>query len=80
LICETINQEAWGETFNACADGHPSRSLFYTAAAKHLELELPSFLKDDAKFKIINSDKIKKRLKYSFKFPDPLLTLTYLHM
>lgn len=80
LISEIIDQEVWGEVFNACADNHPSRNLFYTTAAKHLKLEVPSFAKDKAKFKIINSDKIKKRLKYSFKFPDPLLTLAYLPM
>ena len=81
LITAIIEQDVWGEIFNACADHHPSRNLFYTAAAKHLELDLPSFLeseKDQKKFKIINSDKIKTRLKYSFKFPDPLLSLAYL--
>lgn len=78
LIWEIINQDVWGETFNACADNHPSRSIFYTAAAQHLKLELPSFARDQAKFKIINSDKIKERLKYSFKFPDPLVSLAHL--
>ncbi|HRG37440.1 MAG TPA: SDR family oxidoreductase [Bacteroidia bacterium] len=78
LIAEIIEQEAWGDIFNACADNHPSRNLFYTTAAKQLALEIPSFAKDEAKFKIINSDKIKKRLKYSFKFPDPLVSLAYL--
>jgi nucleoside-diphosphate-sugar epimerase len=78
LISEIIDQKAWGEIFNACADHHPSRNSFYTAAAKQLALELPSFAAEEGKFKIINSDKIKKRLKYSFKFPDPLISLSHL--
>jgi nucleoside-diphosphate-sugar epimerase len=78
LIAELIQQQAWGEIFNACADIHPSRKEFYTIAAEQLGLEIPSFSSDAVEFKIINSDKIKKRLGYSFKYPDPLNSLNYL--
>jgi nucleoside-diphosphate-sugar epimerase len=78
LIIQLIQQQAWGEVFNACADIHPSRKEFYTIAAEQLGLEIPSFSGDAVMFKIINSDKIKKRLGYSFKYPDPLNSLNYL--
>lgn len=78
LISQLIEQQAWGEIFNACADIHPSRKEFYTIAAEQLGLEIPSFSGDAVMFKIINSDKIKKRLGYSFKYPDPLNSLNYL--
>jgi nucleoside-diphosphate-sugar epimerase len=78
LIAELIQQQAWGEIFNACANIHPSRKEFYTIAAEQLGLEIPSFSGDAVEFKIINSDKIKKRLGYSFKYPDPLNSLNYL--
>jgi nucleoside-diphosphate-sugar epimerase len=78
LISELIQQQAWGEIFNACADIHPSRKKFYTIATEQLGLEIPSFSSDAVEFKIINSDKIKKRLGYSFKYPDPLNSLNHL--
>lgn len=73
LIRGIIQQQAWGEIFNACADMHPTRREFYTLAAAKAGLELPTFAATtDPHFKIINSDKIKQRLNYSFKYPDPL--------
>ncbi|UPK66727.1 SDR family oxidoreductase [Chitinophaga filiformis] len=73
LITGIIQQQAWGEIFNACADMHPTRREFYTLAAAKAGLELPTFAAaTDPHFKIINSEKIKQRLNYSFKYPDPL--------
>jgi nucleoside-diphosphate-sugar epimerase len=73
LITGIIRQQAWGEIFNACADIHPTRREFYTLAAAKAGLELPTFADTaDPRFKIINSEKIKQRLNYSFKYPDPL--------
>lgn len=73
LITGIIRQQAWGEIFNACADLHPTRKEFYTLAAAKAGLELPTFANTaDPRFKIINSEKIKQRLDYSFKYPDPL--------
>ncbi len=73
LITGIIRQQAWGEIFNASADLHPTRKEFYTLAAAKAGLELPTFANTaDPRFKIINSEKIKQRLDYSFKYPDPL--------
>lgn len=75
LITKIIEQGMWGEVFNACADIHPSRRAFYTLAAEKIGLPLPEFVTGSSNFKIINSDKIKNRLGYSFKYPNPLETL-----
>jgi nucleoside-diphosphate-sugar epimerase len=71
IITSIIEKEQWNETFNACADLHPAKSDFYIQAANKLGLPPPQFSSQDQKYKIINSDKIKNRLNYSFKFPDP---------
>ena len=76
LIAQIIYQNVWGEVFNACADGHPTRKEFYTLAAKKIGLETPSFAAEiESDFKIVNSNKIKKYLDYSFKYPDPLMLI-----
>lgn len=73
LLTGIIKQQAWGEIFNACADLHPTRRDFYTQAAAKAGLELPTFANmADPRFKIISSEKIKQRLNYSFRYPDPL--------
>lgn len=74
LINEIIQQAVWGEVFNACSDMHPTRKEFYTLAAEKIGLPVPEF-NNSASYKIINSDKIKSRLGYSFKYPNPLETL-----
>ncbi len=73
LITQIIQQNVWGEIFNASADYHPTRKEFYTLAAAKIGLKIPIFIPEkETIFKIINSDKIKKRLGYSFKYPNPL--------
>lgn len=73
LLYQILAQRVWGEVFNACADKHPTRKEFYVKAAEAIGMEPPDFVsKEESKFKIINSDKIKLRLAYKFKYPDPL--------
>jgi nucleoside-diphosphate-sugar epimerase len=73
LINEMVRQQAWGGIFNACSDIHPTRKAFYTLATQKVGLEAPTFADStDCQFKIINSDKIKQRLQYTFKYPDPM--------
>ncbi|MGB1042332.1 MAG: dTDP-glucose 4,6-dehydratase [Tenacibaculum sp.] len=73
IIHQIIKQDVFGEVFNACSNHHPTRKEFYTNAKKLLKKEPPIF--DDSlplKYKIINADKIQKRLNYIFKFDDLL--------
>ncbi len=72
VIVKLIEEKAWGEIFNACADVHPLRKDFYILAAQKLVLEPPEFVSGStANFKIVNSDKIKTTLNYTFKYADP---------
>ena len=78
LILEIIAQEKWGETFNACADTHPSRKEFYEAAAKAAGLVVPVFAAENqpaGKVKLISNQKLKAALNYNFRFPDLILAL-----
>ncbi len=73
IIKLIIQQDVWNEIFNACADLHPTRKEFYTKASTILKLEPPDFLdSEDKNFKVVSSEKLKQKLKYSFIFPDPM--------
>ncbi len=72
-VMAVIEQEAWGEVFNACSDVHPEKEAFYTLAAQKLGLEAPRFNPDAApSYKKIDSSKIKKQLGVSLAYPDPM--------
>lgn len=72
VILAVIRQEKWGETFHLVADEHPTRQVFYTAQARKLGLEPPSFREEDGKGgKLLTNEKVKKELGYRFRYPDP---------
>ncbi|KAA5547978.1 SDR family oxidoreductase [Adhaeribacter rhizoryzae] len=77
IISAIIEKNKWGEIFNGCADEHPSRMSFYTAAAQKLNLPAPHFAPASPAdgFKIISNEKVKNLLSYVFKHPDPMLFL-----
>lgn len=71
IIKTIIEQKAWGEIFNACADTHPSKREFYSYARSLLELEPPAFsTQNESNYKIVSNDKIKQQLNYQFIYPD----------
>ena len=73
IIHEIINQNSWNETFNACANHHPTRRDFYIKARESKGFELPVFKNEDIyQWKIISSDKVQRVLKYSFVHDDLL--------
>lgn len=72
VIYEVIQQKAWGDIFNVCADKHPSRESFYTRQAALQGFEPPTFRKEKTTaFKIVSNQKLKDRLGYNFIYPDP---------
>jgi nucleoside-diphosphate-sugar epimerase len=76
IIYQLISQEIWGEVFNACADEHPLRKDYYRQAALQVGLEPPVFSSQGSNtYKIVNSDKLKRSLNYTFKYPDPIKML-----
>lgn len=73
---QIIQQNKWNETFNACADLHPSKRAFYTKATEIVGNPPPNFIADEVlSFKIISNEKLKKELNYRFKHADILKAL-----
>jgi nucleoside-diphosphate-sugar epimerase len=73
ILQRIVEQEKWGQVYNACADEHPSRKDFYRAASLAIGLEPPVFADmEETSFKLINSQKVKDELAYVFTHPDPL--------
>lgn len=71
IISQIVAQEVWGETFNCCADTHPTKREFYTHAAQSQGFPVPVFATSGAtSFKIISNQKVKQVLKYTFLHPD----------
>ncbi len=71
IIDAIIEQERWGEVFNACADSHPSKREFYRKAIKHYGGSMPEFVDSDGSVgKTVSNDKVKKMLGYEFQHPD----------
>ncbi len=73
VIRAILEKDAWGETFNLCADKHPTRRAFYTAQAKKEGLEPPTFAEGSpSRFKIVSNQKVKAALGYRLIYPDPM--------
>ena len=73
VIKAIIQQEQWGEVFNLCADEHPTREAFYTTQAQLQGFEAPQFKSDnELSYKIISNQKVKQRLNYQLRYPDPM--------
>jgi len=71
ILDRIVANDLWGETFNACADSHPSKREFYTQAAKMAGAPIPDFEhSDDRAFKIIDNRKLKRVLGYELLHPD----------
>ncbi len=73
VAMEVIMQNCWGQTFNVCADLHPSRAEFYARAASNLGLPPPQNDSGESEpDKIVCNEKVRISLGYTFRFPDPL--------
>lgn len=68
IIVSIIEQDSWGQTFNAVTPFHPSRKEYYSQKAMDMNLDLPEFNSSSvSKGKTISSAKIQKVLNYCFK-------------
>ncbi|WP_299760702.1 SDR family oxidoreductase [uncultured Pontibacter sp.] len=73
ILYSILEQQKWGKVYNACADMHPLRREFYTSSAQALGLTPPEFSDmEKTQFKLINSQKLKDDLSYTFIYPDPM--------
>jgi nucleoside-diphosphate-sugar epimerase len=72
LITQIIENDIWGETFNAVCPEHPTKKEFYTKAAKVSELPKPVFTDEAGSYKVVNSDKLISMLDYTFSYNSPM--------
>lgn len=67
ITLQIIEKSAFGYLYNACAEDHPERQTFYTAAALNSGLERPEFINELKNWKQVNSINIKEKLNYNFQ-------------
>lgn len=79
IIEKIIEDQVWGETFNACCPEHPSRQDFYEKASSISGIQAPEFNQETAPFKIVDSSKLIHKLNYHFKFRSPMDYLMFNH-
>ena len=73
IIKTIIEQDVFGETFNACANHHPRRKEYYINAKKALQKPAPEFEEgEELQYKKISPAKLIARLDYTFIHPDLL--------
>jgi nucleoside-diphosphate-sugar epimerase len=73
IIHTIIDQNCWGQTFNACSNHHPTRREFYTLAKLNNNFEVPEFENNEVyEWKIISSKKLQDVLDYTFIHDDLL--------
>jgi nucleoside-diphosphate-sugar epimerase len=67
VIVKVIESDIKNESFNCCADHHPTKEEFYTKLAKINQVEIPVFdsVTNDS-FKIISNQKVKQMLDIEF--------------
>lgn len=68
VIHQIVSRGIWNETFNLCADEHPTRQTFYVKAAEKLGLTPPTFLSDSvAQYCLVSNEKVKENLGFQFR-------------
>ncbi|HAQ21563.1 MAG TPA: NAD(P)-dependent oxidoreductase [Prolixibacteraceae bacterium] len=72
IISAIVNQNLWGETLNACCPEHPLKKDFYGKAARISGLPEPMVSDQAEAYKIIDSSKLIRLLKYQFIYPSPM--------
>lgn len=72
IISSIIDQDLWGETFNACCPEHPLKKDFYGKAAEISGLPEPLIATFTEEYKIVDSSKLTRMLNYQFKYPSPM--------
>lgn len=79
IIQAIIDQQVWGEIFNACSPEHPTRKAFYMKAAAVSGIPAPKFNDDAESFKIVDSTKLIQKLNFQFKYQSPVDYLETIH-
>ena len=72
IIAAILEKDLWGETLNACCPEHPLKKDFYGKAAQISGLPVPLISDQTEAYKIVDSSKLRRLLKYKFKYPSPM--------
>ena len=72
IISAIIEKNLWGETLNACCPEHPLKKDFYNKAAQISGLPVPRISDHEEAYKIVDSSKLNRLLKYQFKYLSPM--------
>ncbi|GHB68744.1 NAD-dependent epimerase/dehydratase family protein [Persicitalea jodogahamensis] len=74
IISALLTQEIGNETFNVVAPEHPPRRAVYEKSCLENHWEVPTFTQPESpeSFKVVSSEKITRRLSYTFAYPNPL--------
>ena len=72
IILAILEQDLWGETLNACCPEHPLKRDFYGKASQISGLPTPIISDQPEAYKIIDSSKLQRLLKYKFKYQSPM--------
>ena len=72
IIDAILEKDLWSETLNACCPEHPLKKDFYGKAAQISGLAAPLISDEAEAYKIVDSSKLKRLLKYKFKYPSPM--------
>ncbi len=68
IIAKIIEQDDFGETFNASNSEHPSKQDYYTSVCESMNIAVPIYdLTQKSKGKIIRSNKLQDLLNYQFQ-------------
>lgn len=60
-------------TFNICTDEHPPRGVFYPQRARQVGAKEATFIWGNEPKRYVSNEKIKKKMGYTFVYPNPLL-------
>ena len=72
IIAAILEKDLWGETLNACCPDHPFKKDFYGKAAQISGMPKPLISDQTEAYKIVDSSKLKRLLKYKYKYPSPM--------
>ena len=72
IISAILEKNLWGETMNACCPEHPLKKDFYGKAAQISGLPEPLISDQTEAYKIVDSSKLERLLKYEFKYLSPM--------
>ncbi|RZL05998.1 MAG: NAD-dependent epimerase/dehydratase family protein [Pedobacter sp.] len=66
LTQHIIATDAFGYTFNVCSPDHPTRMDIYTMASEISGLEMPHFIQELTKWKLIDGNEVCNKLNYKY--------------